>query len=87
MVDLPGFIPSLGLPRRLKATLGDVFLLALAGFLACYIIKELLGRGYTVRGTVRDASDAKKTAHILQLVSHLMKFKPLLPPRWPLFAT
>lgn len=45
-------------------------LLAPAGFLACYVIKELLDRGYTVRGTVRDASNAKKTQHIQQLVRY-----------------
>lgn len=40
-----------------------------AGFIACYVIKELLRRGYNVRGTVRDASDEKRTQYIRNLVS------------------
>lgn len=35
-----------------------------SGFLASHVVRELLARGYAVRGTVRDTSDPKKTAHL-----------------------
>ncbi|KAK2408197.1 NAD(P)-binding Rossmann-fold superfamily protein [Trifolium repens] len=38
-----------------------------AGFIASWIVKFLLQRGYTVRGTVRDPSNPKKVDHLLKL--------------------
>ncbi|EFH66014.1 cinnamyl-alcohol dehydrogenase family [Arabidopsis lyrata subsp. lyrata] len=38
-----------------------------SGYVASWIVKLLLLRGYTVRATVRDPSDAKKTEHLLAL--------------------
>ncbi|KAL1225197.1 Phenylacetaldehyde reductase [Cardamine amara subsp. amara] len=38
-----------------------------SGYIASWIVKLLLLRGYTVRATVRDPSDAKKTEHLLAL--------------------
>eukprot|EP00850_Spirogloea_muscicola_P015315 SM000116S24236 [mRNA] locus=s116:211028:214105:+ [translate_table: standard] len=35
-----------------------------AGYMACHIIKELLARGYHVRGTVRDAGNKAKTSFL-----------------------
>ncbi len=34
------------------------------GFIAAHVIQRLLAKGYDVLGTVRDPSDAKKTAHL-----------------------
>uniref|UniRef100_K3ZVQ8 NAD-dependent epimerase/dehydratase domain-containing protein n=1 Tax=Setaria italica TaxID=4555 RepID=K3ZVQ8_SETIT len=34
------------------------------GFIASWIVKLLLERGYTVRGTLRDPADPKKTEHL-----------------------
>ncbi|EOD26844.1 hypothetical protein EMIHUDRAFT_443348 [Emiliania huxleyi CCMP1516] len=38
-----------------------------SGFIASHIVAQLLEKGYTVKATVRDASDAKKTAHLTNL--------------------
>ncbi|GAU43987.1 hypothetical protein TSUD_135460 [Trifolium subterraneum] len=38
-----------------------------SGFIASWIVKFLLQRGYTVRGTVRDPSNPKKVDHLLKL--------------------
>lgn len=38
-----------------------------AGFIASWIVKFLLQRGYTVRGTVRDPGNPKKVDHLLKL--------------------
>mmetsp|Transcript_8698 Transcript_8698/g.12684 ORF Transcript_8698/g.12684 Transcript_8698/m.12684 type:complete len:141 (+) Transcript_8698:141-563(+) len=38
-----------------------------SGFIASHIVKQLLEKGYTVHGTVRDASNAAKTAHLTGL--------------------
>ncbi|XP_010458237.1 PREDICTED: cinnamoyl-CoA reductase 1-like [Camelina sativa] len=38
-----------------------------SGYIASWIVKLLLHRGYTVRATVRDPRDAKKTEHLLAL--------------------
>ncbi|KAI5673668.1 hypothetical protein M9H77_14032 [Catharanthus roseus] len=38
-----------------------------SGFIASWIVKFLLQRGYTVKASVRDLNDTKKTAHLLAL--------------------
>ncbi|KAJ4826233.1 hypothetical protein Tsubulata_032290, partial [Turnera subulata] len=38
-----------------------------SGYIASWLIKHLLQRGYTVKATVRDTSDPKKTDHLLAL--------------------
>ncbi|CAL5352434.1 cinnamoyl-CoA reductase 1-like isoform X2 [Camellia sinensis] len=38
-----------------------------SGFIASWLVKLLLQRGYTVRASVRDPSDPKKTEHLLAL--------------------
>ncbi|XP_057998924.1 phenylacetaldehyde reductase-like [Hevea brasiliensis] len=38
-----------------------------SGYIASWLIKFLLQRGYTVKATVRDPNDPKKTAHLLAL--------------------
>ncbi|KAG6556248.1 hypothetical protein Mapa_002189 [Marchantia paleacea] len=37
------------------------------GFIASWVVKLLLERGYTVRGTVRNPDDTKKVGHLLEL--------------------
>ncbi|KAL3695419.1 hypothetical protein R1sor_009495 [Riccia sorocarpa] len=37
------------------------------GFIAAWIVKQLLQRGYNVRGTVRNPKDDKKVGHLLDL--------------------
>lgn len=37
------------------------------GFIASHIVKQLLEKGYTVRGTVRNAADKEKNAHLWNL--------------------
>nr|QEG53851.1 phenylacetaldehyde reductase [Plumeria rubra] len=38
-----------------------------AGYIASWVVKVLLQHGYTVKATVRDLNDTKKTAHLLAL--------------------
>ncbi|GLU10984.1 hypothetical protein SLE2022_277570 [Rubroshorea leprosula] len=38
-----------------------------SGFIASWLVKLLLQRGYTVKATVRDPNDPKKTEHLLAL--------------------
>lgn len=38
-----------------------------SGFVGTHVVRELLERGYRVRGTVRDANNAEKTAHLLAI--------------------
>lgn len=38
-----------------------------SGYIASWLVKLLLGRGYTVRATVRDTADPKKTSHLRAL--------------------
>ncbi|KAI5419796.1 hypothetical protein KIW84_043818 [Lathyrus oleraceus] len=38
-----------------------------SGYIASWIVKFLLQRGYTVRATVRDPSDPKKVDHLIKL--------------------
>ncbi|GAB4860915.1 hypothetical protein Ancab_036076 [Ancistrocladus abbreviatus] len=44
-----------------------VCVMGAAGYIASWTVKLLLRRGYTVRGTVRDPADRKKTEHLLRL--------------------
>ena len=52
-----------------------------SGFIGTHIVRELLERGYRVRGTVRDPGDQKKCAHIniLQTVSERVSKKERPP--------
>ncbi|PON38776.1 NAD(P)-binding domain containing protein, partial [Trema orientale] len=38
-----------------------------SGYIASYLVKLLLLRGYTVKASVRDPSDPKKTEHLISL--------------------
>ncbi|KAB2594775.1 cinnamoyl-CoA reductase 1-like [Pyrus ussuriensis x Pyrus communis] len=38
-----------------------------SGYIASWLVKLLLQKGYTVKATVRDPNDAKKTEHLLSL--------------------
>ena len=38
-----------------------------SGFISSHIVAQLLKKGYAVKGTVRDAADEKKTAHLRNL--------------------
>ncbi|KAJ7961633.1 cinnamoyl-CoA reductase 1-like [Quillaja saponaria] len=38
-----------------------------SGYIASWLVKLLLCRGYTVKASVRDPNDSKKTAHLLSL--------------------
>lgn len=42
-----------------------------SGFLAAHVVQQLLEKGYAVNGTVRDASNMEKTAHLRQLKGDL----------------
>ncbi|WP_405970598.1 NAD-dependent epimerase/dehydratase family protein [Streptomyces sp. NBC_00988] len=42
-----------------------------SGFIAGYVIEELLRHGYTVRGTVRDVARTEKTTHLTALAAQL----------------
>ena len=37
-----------------------------SGFIGTHMVRELISRGYTVRATVRDAKNTKRTAHIVE---------------------
>lgn len=39
------------------------------GYLGSHVVRELLARGYTVRGTVRNAEDETKVAHLRELAA------------------
>lgn len=38
-----------------------------SGFIGAHVVRLLLERGHTVRATVRDASNAARTAHLREL--------------------
>ncbi|KAM1064525.1 hypothetical protein TB1_027903 [Malus domestica] len=46
---------------------GVVCVTGASGYIASWLVKLLLQRGYAVRATVRDPSDPKKTEHLLSL--------------------
>ena len=46
---------------------GCVVVTGATGFVAGHIIEELLRKGYTVRGTVRDPSNKAKAQHLFDL--------------------
>ncbi|CAN6561767.1 unnamed protein product [Malus baccata var. baccata] len=52
---------------RTSGERGVVCVTGAAGYIASWLVKLLLQRGYTVRATVRDPSDPKKTEHLLSL--------------------
>ena len=48
-----------------------------SGFIASHIVQQCLSKGYIVHGTVRDANNAAKTKHLLELpnaITHLKLF-------------
>uniref|UniRef100_A0A453L4L6 NAD-dependent epimerase/dehydratase domain-containing protein n=1 Tax=Aegilops tauschii subsp. strangulata TaxID=200361 RepID=A0A453L4L6_AEGTS len=51
---------------RMEGGKGEVCVTGAAGFIASWLVKLLLSRGYTVRGTVRDLGE-KKTGHLRSL--------------------
>lgn len=46
---------------------GTVCITGASGFIASHMVAQLLAKGYTVKGTVRDASDEAKTSHLRAL--------------------
>lgn len=46
-----------------------------SGYIACHIVKQLLEKGYKVRGTVRSTKNEQKVAPLKRLVQN---------PRYPL---
>uniref|UniRef100_A0A7N2LCJ4 NmrA-like domain-containing protein n=1 Tax=Quercus lobata TaxID=97700 RepID=A0A7N2LCJ4_QUELO len=44
-----------------------VCMIGASGYIASWLVKLLLQRGYTVKATVRDTNDPKKTEHLLSL--------------------
>ncbi|XWS75659.1 hypothetical protein CRYUN_Cryun01aG0110100 [Craigia yunnanensis] len=51
----------------MSAAKKEVCVTGASGFIASWLVKQLLQRGYTVKATVRDPSDAKKTQHLVSL--------------------
>ncbi|KAG9142948.1 hypothetical protein Leryth_006218 [Lithospermum erythrorhizon] len=52
---------------KLVNSMATVCVTGASGYIASWIVKFLLQRGYTVKATVRDLGDPKKTAHLLAL--------------------
>ena len=44
---------------------GPVAVTGVTGFIAAFVVEELLNRGHTVHGTVRSLEDQSKYAHLL----------------------
>ncbi|KAA3458911.1 cinnamoyl-CoA reductase 1 [Gossypium australe] len=63
--------PSLQLPqkgRKMSSGVGKtVCVTGASGFIASWLVKQLLLRGYTVKASVRDPNDPRKTQHLLGL--------------------
>ena len=57
------FNVHVGLDKH-KAMAGRVLVTGANGFLANHLVRDLLSRGYTVVGTVRDLSDPARTEHL-----------------------
>ncbi|KAK8711117.1 hypothetical protein V6N13_146413 [Hibiscus sabdariffa] len=65
-----------------------------SGYVASWVVKLLLQRGYTVRATIRDPNDRKKMEHLVSLEGaeerlHLLKAElleavPFLRFWWPM---
>ena len=54
-----------------QITDNDVILVTGAsGYIACWIVKQLLEKGYRVRGTVRSLKDEKKVAPLRKLAEN-----------------
>eukprot|EP00698_Gefionella_okellyi_P021243 TRINITY_DN6828_c0_g1_i1.p1 TRINITY_DN6828_c0_g1~~TRINITY_DN6828_c0_g1_i1.p1 ORF type:complete len:334 (-),score=57.87 TRINITY_DN6828_c0_g1_i1:36-1016(-) len=54
---------------------GPVCVTGASGFIASHLVKQLLEKGYTVHGTVRDSSNEKKTAHLRALPNASTRLK------------
>lgn len=50
---------------------GPVLVTGAGGYVASWVVHELLARGATVRGTVRDPSNAEKVAHLTAMAAEL----------------
>ena len=50
-----------------------------SGYIGSHVVQVLLGRGYSVRATVRDPADEKKTAHLLGMARGREDMLELLP--------
>lgn len=48
----------------------NVLVTGVSGYIASWVVKHLLDRGYTVHGTVRSVKDQKKVAHLLALAEN-----------------
>ncbi|KAJ6984788.1 hypothetical protein NC653_022941 [Populus alba x Populus x berolinensis] len=57
--------PTLPLPENGEGKVVSVT--GASGYIASWLVKLLLERGYTVKASVRDPNDAKKTEHLLAL--------------------
>lgn len=63
----PGAHPVSGFPKPSASDLqapGPVLVTGASGYIASWIVSDLLDRGYAVRGTVRDLSRKDKVAHL-----------------------
>ena len=47
-----------------RDTLQRIFVTGVNGHIGNHIVRDLLENGYTVRGSVRDLNDPKKTEHV-----------------------
>ena len=50
-----------------EKTFSPVLVTGATGYIASWIVKKLLERGFTVHGTVRNLNDLQKIEHLLQL--------------------
>ena len=46
---------------------GPVAVTGASGYIGAHVVKNLIGAGYTVRGTVRDLSRKDKTSYVLAM--------------------
>ncbi|KAI3472700.1 hypothetical protein Pfo_030966, partial [Paulownia fortunei] len=52
---------------RMSVAMKTVCVTGASGYIASWLVKFLLQRGYTVKASVRDLNDPKKTQHLLAL--------------------